>query len=95
MSTSDQEPEPVEYPIDGVLDLHTFRPSEIKDLINEYLEICSRQGIYEVRIVHGKGTGTLRALVHAVLSRHSRVTGFQLADATRGGWGATLVQLKA
>jgi DNA-nicking Smr family endonuclease len=42
--------EPVELPIDGILDLHTFRPQEVKDLLPEYLMACREKGILEVRI---------------------------------------------
>ena len=81
-----------ELPIDGVLDLHTFHPREVKELVPDYLEECRRRGITEVRIIHGKGTGSLRDLVHAVLKRHPHVTGYALAG-DRSGWGATLVTL--
>ncbi|MGH8016956.1 MAG: Smr/MutS family protein, partial [Opitutaceae bacterium] len=59
--------EPVEIPINGVLDLHTFRPAEVKDLVPGYLEECRARGILQVRLIHGKGTGTLRETVHALL----------------------------
>lgn len=88
------EPEPLEYPIDGVLDLHTFRPSEIKDLIPEYLLSCRERGIFQIRIIHGKGTGTLRRTVRAILQRIPEVSSFQSAGEEAGGWGATLVTLK-
>ena len=87
-----EEDEPVPLPIDGVLDLHTFRPSEVADLVQEYLDECVRRGIAEVRIIHGKGT--LRRTVHAVLERRSDVREWKLAPFDRGGWGATLVTLK-
>jgi dsDNA-specific endonuclease/ATPase MutS2 len=83
----------VELPIDGVLDLHTFQPREVKDLVSDYLDECRRRGILEVRIVHGKGIGELRRIVHAVLERRDDVVHFALAPADRGGWGATLVTL--
>jgi dsDNA-specific endonuclease/ATPase MutS2 len=88
------EPEPVCVPINGVLDLHTFRPSEIGSLVPEYLRACHQAGILQVRIIHGKGTGTLRETVHALLRRDARVRGFALADETGGGWGATVVELR-
>jgi len=79
--------------IDGVLDLHTFRPSEVGTLIPDYIEECLRLGILDLRIIHGKGTGSLRRTVHALLKRHPAVASFHLADESAGGWGATLVRL--
>jgi len=84
---------PVPMPINGVLDLHTFRPVEVKDLVPEYLRECQRKRILQVRIIHGKGTGTLRETVHAILRRDARVKHFALADESGGGWGATIVEL--
>ena len=94
---SDEEPAdagPVELPIDGTLDLHTFRPEEVKDLVLEWLEACREAGIVEVRIVHGKGTGALRRTVEALLERSQAVLRFQTADEAGGGWGATLATLR-
>ena len=84
---------PFEMPIDGVLDLHTFSPKEVKDLVPEYIEECLRRGITEIRIIHGKGTGTLKAIVHSVLEKNPRVASFKDAGMGAGGWGATLVRL--
>lgn len=90
--TEDPE-EVVEVPIDGILDLHTFAPRDVKDLVEHYLDECKERGILEVRIIHGKGTGVLRRIVHAELERRTDVASFALAPAERGGWGATLVTL--
>ena len=84
----------VEMPIDGVLDLHTFRPQEVKELVNDYIEECLKRGIYDLRIIHGKGTGTLKAVVRSILKKHPAVASFKDADLTAGGWGATEVVLK-
>jgi len=68
--------EPIEVPIDGVLDLHTFKPSEIKDLILDYLAACQERGILQIRLIHGKGIGNLRRTVHSVLAQHPQVLAF-------------------
>jgi DNA-nicking Smr family endonuclease len=86
--------EPVELPIDGTLDLHTFRPGEVGDLVPEWLAACRERGLHELRIVHGKGTGALRRSVAAILARSPLVASFRAADEGAGGWGATLVTLK-
>jgi DNA-nicking Smr family endonuclease len=86
--------EPVVVPIDGVLDLHTFDPAEIGDLLPEYLRACRERGILEARIVHGKGTGALRRTVQALLGRLPEVAAFRTAGEDAGGWGATLVTLR-
>ncbi len=88
------EEETVVLPIDGVLDLHTFLPREAGRVVPAYLAVCQERGIYDVRIIHGKGTGTLRRAVHGILSRLDSVASFRLAGEEEGGWGATLVELK-
>lgn len=84
----------VQIPIDGVLDLHAFRPKEVGDLVPDYLAACLERGIFSVRIIHGKGVGHLRRSVHAILSRSPLVASFRLAGEDGGGWGATIVQLR-
>lgn len=85
---------PVPLPITGELDLHTFRPADLGELIPEYLRECAARGIHEVRIVHGKGAGTLRTTVHALLRRLPLVASFRSGDETSGSWGATIVTLR-
>ena len=87
-----EEPAPIQMPIDGVLDLHTFSPREVKDLVPDYLIEGRSRGILDVRIIHGKGTGALRESVHAILRRLDFVAHFQLAG-DGSSWGATVVRL--
>jgi DNA-nicking Smr family endonuclease len=92
VSQGGEPAEPVELPIDGQLDLHAFAPGEVGGLVADYLDLCRERGILEVRLIHGKGTGSLRRTVHAVLDRRPDVARYRLAgDAS--GWGATLVDL--
>lgn len=84
----------VPLPIDGTLDLHAFRPSEVGELLPEWIGACLAAGITELRVVHGKGTGALRRSVEALLARDPRVASFRAAGEDGGGWGATLVSLR-
>lgn len=86
--------DPVPIEINGILDLHHFSPKDVKYLIGDYINECGKAGIYELRIIHGKGTGALRRTVHSLLNKSSKVHSFHLADETRGSWGATIVNLK-
>ena len=88
------ELQPIELPIDDTLDLHTFQPREVKDLVPDYLAACRERGILQVRIIHGKGTGVLLRTVHAILSRLPEVASFRLAGQGAGEWGATIVELR-
>lgn len=92
--TDDPSGTPVPIPITGELDLHTFRPEETSALLHDYLTACRQRGILRVRIIHGKGTGTLRTTVHAWIRRSALVAHFAQGDETSGGWGATIVTIR-
>ena len=94
-SRREPEAQPAELPITGVLDLHTFRPQDVKDVVLEYLAECQAKRILQVRIIHGKGIGQLRQTVHAILAKYPEVVSFSQAGEAYGGWGATIVNLKA
>jgi DNA-nicking Smr family endonuclease len=91
-SDENWEPEVIEYPIDGTIDLHTFRPQEVKGVVNDYIDECLHAGIPRIRIIHGKGKGILRNTVHSILDRHPAVISYH-HDSSRGSWGATVAVL--
>ena len=84
----------MDLPLDGVLDLHTFDPREVGDLVPTWIDESHAAGLRALRIVHGKGSGALRRSVEALLARHPRVASFRTAGEEAGGWGATLVTLR-
>jgi DNA-nicking Smr family endonuclease len=86
--------EPVKIPIEDNLDLHTFRPRDIPDLLEDYLAECLKAGLYSVRIIHGKGKGVQKRRVQGILQNNQLVAAFKDAPPEAGGWGATLVELK-
>jgi dsDNA-specific endonuclease/ATPase MutS2 len=88
------EPEPVRIPLEDALDLHAFAPRDVPSVVDEYLEEARRAGFREVRLIHGRGTGTQRTIVRSVLGRHPAVAAFADAPPERGGWGATIVRLR-
>ena len=86
--------EPIQIPIEDVLDLHTFRPKDIADLLENYFDECIKAGIFSVRVIHGKGKGIQKKQVQRILQKDSRVKSFRDSPPEAGGWGATLVELK-
>src|SRR5262245_3022361 len=96
MAEDDGEPDvdrPVEIPITDEIDLHSFAPQDVPAVVTEYLDACRERGILLVRIVHGRGKGVQRAVVHRILRELAHVTNFEDAPPHSGGWGATLVRL--
>ena len=61
---------------------------------DKYIDDAFLAGLPRIRIIHGKGTGALRAAVHDLLRDHAQVNDFQLAALNEGGAGATIVTLK-
>jgi len=85
---------PVEIPVEDVLDLHSFRPADVRSVVAEYLQVVHARGFTEVRLIHGRGIGAQRAIVQSLLGSHPLVVGYADAPEDRGGRGATLVRLR-
>jgi dsDNA-specific endonuclease/ATPase MutS2 len=88
------EGEPVELEVTDVLDLHSFPPGEVGELVRDYLDLACARGFAQVRIVHGRGVGVQRERVRRILERDPRVDAFGDAPAEAGGWGATWARLR-
>ncbi|HEX9984690.1 MAG TPA: Smr/MutS family protein [Thermoanaerobaculia bacterium] len=86
--------DPVEIPITDTLDLHPFRPADVKEVALEYLLEARSRGFRQVRLIHGRGIGVQRERIQALLRSLDWVEAFHDADHTGGGWGATVVLLK-
>jgi hypothetical protein len=84
----------VELPVEDSIDLHSFPPRDVPDVVDAYLEVAAKKGFPEVRLIHGRGIGVQRDRVQKLLARHPLVSGFHDAPPDRGGWGATVVYLK-
>ena len=78
-------------PIEDTIDLHTFRPKEVRAVVEEYLYQAIQRGFGEVRIIHGKGIGVQREIVHAILKKHPDVAEFR----DLGDRGSTVARLRS
>ena len=90
-----EDDDPLAIPIEDALDLHAFAPRDVASVVEEYLTAAAARGFREVRLIHGRGIGVQRAIVRGVLSGHPSVETFADAPAEAGGWGATIVRLRA
>ncbi|MBE56359.1 MAG: DNA mismatch repair protein MutS [Acidobacteria bacterium] len=79
-------------PIEGTLDLHPFEPRDICTVVNEYVREAYKAGFEEIRLIHGRGTGTQRGAVQATLEQHPLVDTFR--DAPESHLGATIATLR-
>ena len=87
------EEEPIVIEIKDVIDLHTFLPKDVPELLDDYIRACVEKKYRSVRIIHGKGQGFLKTRVEGILKRHPLVASFQAAPPEAGGWGATIAFL--
>jgi DNA-nicking Smr family endonuclease len=84
--------EPVDLPIEDVIDLHAFRPRDVRSVVDAYIEAAHAKGLRLVRLVHGRGHGVQRGIVQAALDRHPLVEDFW--DAPDSHLGATAARLR-
>jgi len=84
---------PHRVPIDGTLDLHAFLPSDTRSVVEEYVSAAHAAGLREVRLIHGRGKGIQRGIVHQALERHPLVEEFW--DASESHLGATVARLRS
>jgi DNA mismatch repair protein MutS2 len=75
------------------LDLRGWRAEQVGPELDQYLNDAYMSGLPNVRIVHGKGTGVLRQVVHEHLRKTRLVDRFEIAEARDGGDGATVAWL--
>ena len=76
------------------LDVRGMLVDEANIIVDRYLDDAYNAGLSEVNIIHGKGTGALRAGVQAFLKRHPLVKGYRMGSYGEGDAGVTVVTLK-
>jgi len=92
--SQDPFPEPVIIPFRDVLDLHSIPPSQVRAVVEDYVDEAHSRGVRFVRIIHGKGIGVQREMIRSILSRSAFVIDYSDAPPEAGGWGATIVTLR-
>ena len=76
------------------LDIRGLETLEAESVVENYLDAASRSKLGTVTIIHGKGTGALRAAVHQLLKKNKQVKSFRLGRYGEGEAGVTVVDLK-
>ena len=87
--------DPVVLPLEDSIDLHAFAPKDVPSVVEEYLFQCREAGLYEVRLIHGRGKGIQRRIVQSLLAKNPLVSSFKDAPPDSGGWGSTVVSIKS
>lgn len=75
------------------LNIRGMRGDEAMKEVQHYLDDAIAAGRNEVQIIHGKGEGILKKLVHEYLDKRSEVKGYEMAPIEQGGAGCTVVKL--
>ena len=79
--------------VDKELHLRHLTVDEALFRLDQYLNDAFMADLPSVRIVHGKGTGTLRQAVHNLLDKHPLVKSYRLGDYGEGDYGVTIVEI--
>ena len=87
-------PEPVELEITDTIDLHSFRPKDVKSVVENYLKEARKKNFRIVKIIHGKGKGVQREIVRSILEKTDFVESYKNGAEFSGNWGATIARLK-
>lgn len=90
---SDDDPDSLSFTFADELDLHSFAPRDIPELVRDWLDDRAAAGSTSLRVIHGKGIGVQRERVRALLARDPRVVRFADAPLGAGSWGATVIDL--
>ena len=80
--------------VSAELDIRGLETLEAESVVENYLDAAQRSKLGSVTIIHGKGTGALRAAVHQLLKRSKQVKSFRLGRYGEGEAGVTVVELK-
>lgn len=88
------EDETVAIPIGDTIDLHSFQPRDVRDVVLTYLDEAREHGYLQVRVIHGRGIGVQREIVRSLLAEIPWVISYVDADPGGGGWGATIVTIE-
>ena len=75
------------------IDLRGYRADEAVAALDKYLDDATLADLHTVQILHGKGQGILRKVIHQYLESHPSVRDFRLGELNEGGWGVTVVTL--
>jgi len=77
----------------GEIHLRRLTIDEALIKLDQYLNDTFMSGLYQIRVIHGKGTGTLRQAVREYLGKHSLVKSYRIGGYGEGGAGVTIVEL--
>ena len=80
-------------PIENEVHLRRLTVDEALLKLDQYLNDAFMAGLYQVRVIHGKGTGTIRRVVRGILAKHPLVQSYRPGEYGEGGAGVTIVEL--